>query len=771
MKRELTPKEVNFNYDFKKSILKGNITEISEIDEEYGKIGRALNIRKEGYNLYLIDSFSKEKLEKLKTYIGEQYRYLPPPKDICYVILENEKKPEVLFVTNGNGKKLVEAVKNIREDYMDLIEEFYNSSTEDEKDKLIEEVQNKRNSYINELMDMAKNDNFEVKVTNKGFAFIPLINGKAISEKEYDNLDEDKKDIIVSKASILKKKAEGILVKIKDIEGRSIVKLKEIYSDFLSKEMEIYKDEVLFEFIEDDNAYEYLEKLFILLEDDIVSCYSMDIEDDEDKLYEVISKYDIHLLVDNSLNLNPPIIYEEDPSLNNLIGFLEFENHNGVYTTDISLINSGSLIRANEGCLIIRMSSLATNSYSYHYLKKALLLNKVSIDVSRAYLDVVSINSLKPSPIPLNVKVIIIGDMDTYDTIYNLDEDFGKLFPLRAEFYPIVEVNDKVEFYINNTIDKKIKENDLMNITDDGRKEIIKYLSRSANKKTKINIDIEEIEKIIILANNNAKERFSNIIDKEDIRRIVYHKERIEEEYDNLYKDNKIIISIKGEKIGVINGLAVLNTGYHSFGKPMRITCIAHKGAGRIIDIHKESKLSGKIHEKSINILKGLLNNLIEPYEELPVDFYLSFEQSYGIIDGDSASVAEIICILSALSKRPIKQNIAVTGSINQLGEVQAIGGVNEKIEGFFKVCESLDSSKDKGVLIPESNKDELILMPAVEEAIERGEFHLYTMENLDDAIETLILNDNETIEEFYKSLNKELNKYKDKKIKTDLLE
>ena len=611
---------------------------------------------------------------------------------------------------------------------------------------------------------MAKKDSFEVKVTNKGFAFIPLVNGKAISEKEYDDLEEDKKDIIVAKASILKKKAEGILVKIKDIEGKSIIKLKEIYSDFLSKEMEIYKDEILFEFIEDDNAYEYLEKVFILLENDIVDCYSMDIEDDEDKLYEIVNKYDIHLLVDNSLNLNPPIIYEEDPSLNNLIGFLEFENHNGVYTTDISLINAGSLIKANEGCLIIRMSSLVNNSYSYHYLKKALLLNKVSIDISRAYLDVVSINNLKPNPIPLNVKIIIIGDMDTYDTIYGLDEDFGKLFPLRAEFYPIVEVNDKVEVYINNTIDKKIKENELMDITHDARKEIIKYLSRSANKKTKINIDIEEIEKIMILANDNSKTRFSNIIDKEDIREIVYHKEKIEEEYDDLYKDNKIIISIKGEKIGVINGLAVLNTGYHSFGKPMRITCIAHKGAGRIIDIHKESKLSGKIHEKSINILKGLLNNLIEPYEDLPVDFYLSFEQSYGIIDGDSASVAEIICILSSLSKRPIKQNIAVTGSINQLGEVQAIGGVNEKIEGFFKVCESLDNINNKGVLIPECNKDELILMPSVEEAIERGEFHLYTMENLNDAIETLILNDNETIEEFYESLNKELDKYKNKK-------
>ena len=764
MRKELTSQEVKFNYDFKKSVLKGSITEINEIDEEYEKIGRALNIRKEGYNLYLIDSFSKEKLEKLKTYIREQYKYLEPPNDICYVILDDEKKPEVLFVTNGNGKKLIESVAEIRENYTELVEEFYNSSTEDEKDELIDEVQSKRNSYISELIEMAKKDDFEVKVTNKGFAFIPLINGKAISEREYDNLEEDKKDAIVAKASVLKKKAEVVLVKIKDIEGKSICKLKEIYSNFLTKEMEVYKDKILFDFIEDDNAYEYLEKLFLLIEKDVVSCYTMDIEEDEEKLYDIINKYDIHLLVDNSLNINPPVIYEEDPSLNNLIGFLEFENHNGVYKTDISFINSGSLIKANGGCLIIRMSSLVSNSYAYYYLKKALLLGKVNVDISKAYLDVISINSLKPKSIPINVKVVLIGDMETYDTVYNLDEDFGKLFPLRAEFYPIVEANDNVTSYINNTINSKIKENELMHITDAGRQEIIKYLSRTANRKTKINIDIEEIERIMILANDNSKKRLSNNIDGEDIRKIVYYKERIEEEYDKLYKDKKILISINGERVGVINGLAVLNTGYHSFGKPMRITCTSQKGSGRIIDIHKESKLSGKIHEKSINILKGLLNNTIEPYEEIPVDFYLSFEQSYGIIDGDSASVAEIICILSSLSKRPIKQNIAVTGSINQLGEVQAIGGVNEKIEGFFNVCEYLDSVKDKGVLIPESNKDELILMQEVEEAIERGDFHLYTMESLEDAIEVLILNENESIEEFYIYLEKELYKYKDKK-------
>ena len=764
MKKELTSQEVKFNFKFKENKEKGSVTMIPEIDGEYEKIGRALNINREGYNIYLIDSFSKEKLTKLQAYIKEQYKFKEPPKDICYIVLDDYKKPEVLFVTNGNGNKLVEAVEGIRNNYIELVEEFYNSSKEDEKDELIEEIQSKRNSYMSELMEMAKKENFEVKVTNKGFAFIPLINGKVISEREYDNLDREKKEVIVAKASILKKKAEVVLVKIKDIEVKYISKLKEVYSDFLTKEMEDYKDEILFQFIDDDSAYEYLEKLFSLMEKDIIECYTMDIDEDEEKLYDVINKYNIHLLVDNSITYHPPVIYEEDPSVNNLMGFLEYENHNGVYTTDISLINSGSLLQANGGCLIIRMNTLASNGYSYYHLKKALMTNKVTYDASKSYLDIISINTLKPQPIPINVKVILIGDMETYDTLYNLDEDFSKLFPLRAEFYPIVNVNNNAVNYIKSSIDNKIRVNGLMEITEEGINEIIKYLSRSASRKTKINIDTTEIDKVIILANYNAKKRNSLLIEGNDIKNVVYYKERIEEEYDKLYEESKIILSVTGEKVGVINGLSVLDTGYHSFGKPVRITCIAHKGSGKIIDIHKESKLSGKIHEKSINIIKGLISNIINSYEDIPVDFYLNFEQSYGIIDGDSASVAEVICILSALTKRPIKQNISVTGSINQLGEVQAIGGVNEKIEGFFKVCEFIDDYKDKGVLIPSSNKDELILMPEVEKAIEDGDFHIYIMDNIDDAIETLLLNGNESIEEFYSGLKEEIKKYTIKK-------
>ena len=226
---------------------------------------------------------------------------------------------------------------------------------------------------------------------------------------------------------------------------------------------------------------------------------------------------------------------------------------------------------------------------------------------------------------------------------------------MKAEIKSIRRYDENTKKDLSNTVDKRIRKNLLMPISEEGKKEIIKYLSRAAGSRYEVSIDVEEIDKILLLANESSKRRKSVIIREEDIIQVVYPKEKIEEDYDNLYKENKILITVNGERIGVVNALAVIDIGYYSFGKPMRITCVAHKGTGQIIDIQKESKLSGKIHEKSINILKGLLNNILDPYEQLPIDFYLSFEQTYGLIDGDSASVAETICILSALSKRAIK--------------------------------------------------------------------------------------------------------------------
>lgn len=766
MKRELTPSEIKFEIIFTNNEESEDTNVIKELKDAYKRVERAINIDKDGYNLYLIDTFSNDKLKKLTSFIEEKYKYLDAPKDICYVTLEDVNKPEAIFVANGKGKKLKETVDDIKNSYLEAVDDFYGDSNNEEKEYLVEDIQTRRNSYINELTKMAKEEGFEVKATTKGFAFIPLSGNEVMTEKEYENLEDENKDAIVAKAGNLKKKAETILDELKDIEVKSIKKLKKIYTKFLATQMEEDKDNALLEFITDDDSYEYLERLFTCLEEDLINCYTMSIEDDENEIYDVLNKYDVRVIVDNSNNFTPPVIFEEDPNLNNLIGLIEYENHNGMYTTNISLISAGSILKANEGCLILRLNSLAANPLSYYYLKRMLLSNRVSFDTNKSYMEFININGLKPNPIPIKVKVIIIGDYETYDILYNSDEDFKRLFPIRAEFSNLIKVEDDSIVGVENIIKNKIKKNEIFNLSKEAKAEVFKYLCRKSGSRNRMCIEDDLLDKLLVLSNNCAKDKKKTIITEEDIIDIAYDEDLIENELMSMYEDNKIFIDIKDKKVGAINGLAVLDMGYYSFGKPMRITCVAYKGTGRIFDIQKESNLSGKIHEKSISILKGLLTNILNPYEDIPVDFHLSFEQTYGMVEGDSASVAEMICILSALSKKPIKQNIAVTGSINQFGDVQPIGGVNEKIEGFFKVCKMLDTVEGKGVVIPFTNKDELILKSEVEEAVMNGKFHIYTMDNLSDAIEVLLLDKDDKIEDFYIDIQKEIKKYKDDKDK-----
>ena len=739
------------------------LKDIPEITSAYEKIKRAISIDEEGYNLYIIDSFSKDKLENLTKFIENLYKSAEAPKDICYATINDPKRPEPIFLTNGKGAKLKETIENIKNSYYEVAMEFYNTSSESEKDSIIDDVHSKRTTYIGELMEMAKIDGFDVKATNGGFAFIPLKEGEAMTEKEYDELSEENKDSIVLKASNLKKKAEVVLEKLKDIELTSMKRLKGIYAEFMDVEMEDEKEDCLLNFIDDDDAYEYLEKVFYSIEKELVDCYTMNVEDDESDINEVLDKYDISVLVDNTNNKNPRVIYEEDPNVTNLFGNIEYENHNGLYSTDLSLINPGSMLQANEGCVIIRLNQLAMNNYSYYYLKKTLMSGKVSIDSSRGYLDIISINGVKPKAVPVNVKVILIGDYESYDILYNADEDFKSLFPIRVEFSNYVKNQPIKGKVLKDYILDRGKKHYINKVSDDAIKEIIKYLSRVAECRGKICIEDKNIDRLLILANNIVELDGREIISDKDIRDVAYEKSLIEDEILEMYEDSKIILTLSGEKVGAINGLAVLSSGYFTFGKPMRLTCVACKGEGKILDIQKESNMSGSIHEKSINILSGLLSNLRIPYEKLPVDFHLSFEQTYGQIDGDSASVAEILCILSSLSKVGIKQNIAVTGSINQFGEVQAIGGVNEKIEGFYKVCKLLDDTKDKGVLIPITNSEDLVLNKEVEEAIEKGEFHIYTMENLQDAIEVMMLDNKTSYKDLFKIIEKEVEKYKGK--------
>lgn len=761
MGRELTPREIVYDESFaiERSEL-GDLDSVLEQEEILNIIEEALNINRAGFNIYLVDSFSNKKLENLIKHVKEVFNRREKPRDICYVTLEDPRKPTIITLENGFGIKMYETLEKIKTAYFDKIFDFYNSSINDEKERIIEDINKKRNDYIGDLIKTAKNDGFELKVTNVGISFVPIKDEESEDEEDIDTILEDENSMF-EKVGKLKLGAEEILDILRDMEDTSLDKLRGILSSYLNEEMEDIKEEIMEVFEENTEAKEYLLKVCEDIEYNLIDAYSMNYEDDEEKIKEIILKYIVNVLLDNSNVESPKVIFEEDPSVNNLIGSIEYENHNGSYSTDVSLIKAGSLIEANEGCLILRLSSLLINQGSYYYLRRALLNEKVNFSYDRGYLELLSLNGLKPEAVPINVKVILIGDYESYDYLYKNDDDFKRIFQVRAEVSNFTRIDRYTKEALNSLISNITSKDDILSISPEGINEIGKYLSRLSENRKRILWDIDEVERIIVLSNTIAKKAGKEAINDEDIRKVLYNKSAIEKEYEKMYKDNKILINVTDKIVGSINGLAVIDTGYLSFGKPIRITCIAYKGSGRIIDTQRESNLSGVIHGKSISILKGFLSNYLNSYGTIPIDFHISFEQMYGPLEGDSASVAEIIALISALSKIPINQNIAVTGSLNQFGEVQPIGGVNEKIEGFFKVANILDTYKGKGVIIPYSNKDELILSKEVEEAVRQGDFKIYTMKNIYDAMEVLMLNQNSSLEDIAAAIDREIKKYK----------
>lgn len=760
MRRELTPKEVIYNEDFTSGIGEkesyGN-----EYQGVFKKIDEALSINKEGFNVYLIDEFSKQKLKDIMVHLEDKMKSRGKPKDICYVTLEDIRVPKVIFLENGMGEKLDETLEYLKSFYYDEIYAFYNSSINKEKEEIINDIQKKRNYYIGDLIKSAKEEGFDLKATSSGFAFIPLVDGEAMTEEEFDDLEENSKGDISIKADKLKEGAEGVLEELKNIELDSIEKLKGILRTYLENESASVKEKIKDNFKDENEAYNYLIDVCESLENLLIDNYTINFDDDEEKINEIISKYVCNIIKNSKGQEAPKVIFEEDPSLNNLLGTIEYENHNGVYSTDVKLIKSGSLLEANEGCIILRLSSLVNNANSYYYLRRALLHGKINYDFNRGYLEVLSLNGLNPDPIPIKVNVILIGDFESYDILYNHDEDFKKIFRIRAEFSNLIGIDENKKSLVD-LVDKVIIDNDLINISTSGINAIGKQLARKAGTRKKILWDIDEIERVLLLGNEEAKNNNKSLIDKDSIEAVVNQCSEIEKDYLEMYEEKKIILDIEDRIIGSVNGLSVIDFGYMSFGKPMRITCTCYKGSGKIMDAQRESNLSGNIHNKSLNILRGFLSSFFNSYEALPVDFQLSFEQLYGKIEGDSASVAEVIAMISSLSKIPVDQSIAVTGSLNQFGQVQPIGGVNEKIEGFFNVCKKIGTYIGKAVLIPESNKDELILNSEIEEAVRKGEFKIYLMKDINEALSTLLLNDTMSLEEIGNKISEEIKKFKD---------
>ena len=453
-------------------------------------------------------------------------------------------------------------------------------------------------------------------------------------------------------------------------------------------------------------------------------------------------KYEVNVIVDNSNVKGAPVVMEFNPTYQNLFGTTEKEAQFGALVTDFTMIRGGSLHKANSGYLIITVEELLRNPFSYEGLKRALRDEKIVIEEPQERFGFISTKSLKPQPIPLRIKVVLIGDPYLYQQLFILDMEFTELFKVKAEFdTTMARTEENVQQYAAFVCTLCQKEN-LKHLDGSGLAKLVEYSQRLAQDQQKLSTRFAEVADIVREANFYATQEKSNVVTgnhvKKAIEEKIYRSKLIQEKIQEMINRGILLIDTDAEKVGQVNGLSVMGLGDFAFGSPSRVTASVGLGREGVIDIEREAKMGGPIHTKGVLILSGYLNEKYAQDKPLSLSARLVFEQNYAGVEGDSASSTELYAILSTLSGLPIKQGIAVTGSVNQKGEVQAIGGVNEKIEGFFEVCKAKGFTGHQGVMVPESNIQNLMLKEEVVDAVKAGLFHLYSAKTIDEGIEVL---------------------------------
>jgi lon-related putative ATP-dependent protease len=710
-----------------------------------------LGIKERGFNIYVAGYPGTGRTTAVKNFLEDIARKQPVPSDWCYVNnFSNEYEPKAIKLPSGKGKDFQKDMK----DFVDgarraLTKAFQSEDYAKKRETTIAAVENQRQQLINQLNTAAQKAGFIIQSTHIGLLLIPVIKGKPISDQELMALSPKVRDQIQQQRDKLESELRSAMRQFGDMDAKIHEELDKMNRDvalyavghLVTDLTEKYKD------IPDVAAY------LKDVQSNILDNLSQFIKGPEEQQPQTpfpvpwmreapFRDYDVNVVVDNSSVKGAPVIMESNPTYQNLFGKVEKEAQFGALITDFTMIRGGSLHKANGGYLILPVEELLINPFSYESLKRALKNEHIVIEEAEERLGFATTKSLKPQPIPLSVKVILIGDPYLYQQLYVLDMEFNQLFKVKADFDTTMDRTDKnVEQYAAFVCALCEKES-LKHLDGSGLAKLIEHSSRLAEDQQKLSTRFAEVADIIREASFYATEENSGSVNgthvKKAIEEKVYRSKLIQEKIQEMIKRGFLLIDTDAENVGQVNGLSVIELGDFEFGVPSRVTASIGLGREGVIDIEREAKMGGPIHTKGVLILSGYLNEKYAQDRPLSLSARLVFEQNYEGVEGDSASSTELYSILSVLSGLPIKQSLAVTGSVNQKGEVQAIGGVNEKIEGFFEVCKAKGFTGKQGVMIPESNVQNLMLKEEIVEAVKAGKFHIYSVKTIDEGIEIL---------------------------------
>ncbi len=714
-----------------------------------------LNIQKQGFNVFVAGLAGTGKVTVIRAFLESLAASKPVPPDWCYVHnFKDPYCPRAIPVPPGTGQKLQQDMKQaIDNARRSLVAAFSTKEYAEQRSSILEELNRKREAAFQALSEKARQRGLLLKATQIGLVLIPATsNGEPLSDEAYQSLEPEARERLQQARDELGRELKETITHLqqeeskveKELEemnhqvaayavGRIFTALRESYSEL--PQVTLYLDEVEADII---NRYQELrteprqpggpEGLAAAME--------------EQARQRSLRNYEVNVLVDNSELKGAPVFLELNPTYTNLFGRIEKEAQFGALYTDFTMIKPGTLHRANGGYLVVRIEDLLMSFQAWDGLKRTLRDNKLSIEDIGERLGFIATKSLRPEPIPLDIKVVIIGEPLFYYLLLRNDTQFKELFKVKADFDSRMDRTEANMKSYAAVICRMCREEGLSHLRRDALAGIIEYSSRLADDRDKLSTLFAEIADIIREASFWAAEDGCDLIEARHVEKAleqkVYRSNLIQERINEMITAGTIMIEVQGKKVGQVNGLAVVDLGDFSFGRPSRITASVGLGREGLIDIEREAKLGGRLHTKGVMILQGYLNDRYVRDVPLSMSARLVFEQSYDEVDGDSASSTELYSLLSRLAEVPIKQGIAVTGSVNQKGEVQAIGGVNEKIEGFFEVCRARGLTGEQGVIIPASNVRNLMLKDEVVEAIQQGKFHIYPVSTVDEGMEVL---------------------------------
>ena len=715
-----------------------------------------------GYNIFIVGLVGTGRNTTIKSLLEEIDKAGKIPDDLCYVNhFKDPDQPRCLCLTAGKGKVF-------KKDMEDLIESlkkkvplvFESEDYQKQRRELVEKHREREKGLVKEFEARAKKEGFAVVQVQVGpFTrpdVVPMVAGNAMPLDQLENLvdqgqfPKESFELMKTKYSQIAAEMEQVLKETRKVEKIIQEELatldkaaishlvvgatEDIREKYKQPKIQAYLDEVKDSILENPGRFQPKAETPQLPIPGLILPPQVD----------TFSEYQVNVLVDNSETKGAPVIIETSPTYRNLFGTIErgIDRMGGSWKTDFTKIRSGSFLKANGGYLVLNALDVFIEPGVWIALKRTLRNRTMEMQSFDPFYLFASSSALKPEPIEVKVKVVMIGDAYLYETVYAVDEDFKKIFKIKADFDTVMERKDETQLKYAAFIRKICSDEKLLPFDRSGVAAVIEYGVRLAGRQKKLSTEFHRITDILREASYWGKKDGSSTVTEKHVDQAIaekiYRKKMIEEKIQEMIDDGIILIDSEGARVGQVNGLSVYDLGEYAFGKPSRITAQTSMGKAGIINIEREADLSGRTHNKGVLILGGYLRGKYAQDKPLTLTTSICFEQSYGGIDGDSASSTEVYAILSSLAEIPIRQEVAVTGSVNQNGEIQPIGGVNQKIEGFFDVCKVRGLTGTQGVMIPHQNIGDLMLRKDIVTAVSEGQFHIYPVKTIDQGIEIL---------------------------------